>query len=84
MEETETRSTGIMIKRAYEISAFCIADVYLGVRFRDTGRIMTFCADNTGIWSEFVTYLVFHSIPSISKLTSTGFVLSHPPKEIST
>lgn len=60
-----------LIKKAYEMSAFCNADVCLGIKLRDTGKIMTFCADKTGVWSSFVRYLVFHHpISSMPKANS--------------
>jgi hypothetical protein len=47
-----------LLRKAYEMSKYCDADVFLGVRIRDTGRITTFCADGTGIWSPFISCLV--------------------------
>lgn len=59
-----------LIKKAYEMSAFFNADVCLGIKLRDTGKIMTFCADKTGVWSSFITYLVFHLTSSMLKANS--------------
>uniref|UniRef100_A0A093V6R5 Uncharacterized protein n=1 Tax=Talaromyces marneffei PM1 TaxID=1077442 RepID=A0A093V6R5_TALMA len=40
------------------------AEVFLGIRFRDTGRIKTFCADTTGIWSSHLSHLYsYYPIP---------------------
>jgi hypothetical protein len=58
------------------MSALCNTDVCLSIKLRDTGWIMTFCADKIGIWSLFVTYLVCHPISSISNLISIGLMLS--------
>ncbi|KAH8706059.1 hypothetical protein BGW36DRAFT_260076, partial [Talaromyces proteolyticus] len=53
-----------LIKKAYEISQLSNADVFLGIRFRDTGKMKTFCADSTGVWSLYVLQLdSFYPIP---------------------
>lgn len=44
-----------LIKKAFEISQLSNADVFLGIRFRDTGKMKTFCADRTRVWSLCVT-----------------------------
>jgi hypothetical protein len=47
-----------LIKKVYEMSALCDADVFLGIRIRKNGRVSTFCANRTGIWSPFASHLV--------------------------
>ena len=47
-----------LIKEAYEYSKMCDADVCLGIRVRDSGRVFTFLADSTGFWSSFNSQLV--------------------------
>jgi hypothetical protein len=46
------------MKKAYEYSKMCAADVCLGIRLRDSGRVFTFMADASGFWSKFDTSLV--------------------------
>jgi hypothetical protein len=46
------RKIGLM-KKASEYSKMCGADVSLGIRIRDTGRVYMFSADASGFW-EFV------------------------------
>lgn len=53
----ERRREGI-IKKAYEYSKLCEADVCLGIRLRGSGRVYTFLADQSGFWSSFESQLV--------------------------
>jgi hypothetical protein len=53
----ERRREGI-IKKAYEYSKLCDADVCLGIRLRGSGRVYTFLADQSGFWSSFESQLV--------------------------
>jgi hypothetical protein len=53
----ERRREGI-IKKAYEYSKLCEADVCLGIRLRGSGRVYTFLADPSGFWSSFESQLV--------------------------
>jgi hypothetical protein len=46
------------MKKAYEYSKMCGADVCLGIRLRDSGRVFTFMADDSGFWSKFDASLV--------------------------
>jgi hypothetical protein len=50
-----------LIRKAYEFSTLCDADICLGIRIRENGRVFTFCADTSGIWSAFTSNLVFTS-----------------------
>jgi hypothetical protein len=57
--EQRLRRSQTLLKKAFEISHFDgEADIFVGIRFRDTGRVKTFCADQTGIWSAHCTHLV--------------------------
>ncbi|QGA17405.1 hypothetical protein EYB26_005076 [Talaromyces marneffei] len=58
------RRGGTLLKKAYELSIMADADVFLGIKFRDTGRIKTFCADTTVIWSSHLSHLdSYYPIP---------------------
>jgi len=39
-----------LMKRAYEYSLECDADVYMSIRIRKNGRVFTFTSDSTGEW----------------------------------
>lgn len=53
----DRRRDGI-IKKANEYSKLCSADVCLGIRLRDSGRVYTFLADESGFWSSFESQVV--------------------------
>ncbi|KAH8689045.1 hypothetical protein BGW36DRAFT_262539, partial [Talaromyces proteolyticus] len=58
------RRSQTLIRKAYEISHLSNADIFLGIRLRDTGRMRTFCADSSGIWYSCVSQLYsFYPIP---------------------
>ncbi|GLA33082.1 hypothetical protein AnigIFM63326_002164 [Aspergillus niger] len=40
-----------LIRKAYEYSKLCDADVCLGIRIRESGQVTTFLSDSTGFWS---------------------------------
>jgi hypothetical protein len=46
------------MKKAYEYSKLCEADVCLGIRLKGSGRVYTFLADQSGFWSSFESQLV--------------------------
>jgi hypothetical protein len=54
------------------------AEVFLEIRFRDTGRIQTFCADTTGIWSSHLSHLVSFLAVLSTGLIEIGYILSDP------
>lgn len=58
--QRKDRRSKTLFQKACQLSEMTPADVFVGIRFRDTGRIMTFCADNTGIWSSNMSYLVYY------------------------
>jgi hypothetical protein len=41
-----------LINKAVQMSILCDAEVYLGIRIKDTGRVTTFCSHPAGIWSS--------------------------------
>ena len=45
-------------EESYEYSKMCNANMFLGIRLRDTGRVFTFLADSTGFWSGLDLQLV--------------------------
>lgn len=64
--EQRLRRSQTLLKKAFEISHLDgEADIFVGIRFRDTGRVKTFCADQTGIWSAQCTHLVSTDIVSV-------------------
>ncbi|KAN0071049.1 transcription factor, MADS-box [Elaphomyces granulatus] len=38
-------------RKVYEYSKMCDADIYLGIRIRENGRLYTFSADTSGFWA---------------------------------
>jgi hypothetical protein len=40
------------MKKAYEYSELCDADVCVGIRLRESGHVFTFLSDPTGFWSK--------------------------------
>ncbi|KAL2835638.1 hypothetical protein BJX68DRAFT_65083 [Aspergillus pseudodeflectus] len=64
----ERRREGI-IKKAYEYSKLCEADVCLGIRLRGSGRVYTFLADPSGFWSSFESQLEKYYPTPIRKTT---------------
>jgi SRF-type transcription factor (DNA-binding and dimerisation domain) len=45
LREKRNRRKDNLIKKAYEYSAMCDADVCLGIRLEENGRVFTFCSD---------------------------------------
>lgn len=72
------RRGSTLLKKAYELSIMADAEVFLGIRFRDTGRIKTFCADTTGIWSSHLSHLLsfLHFLYMFEELIEIGLLLS--------
>lgn len=71
------------MKKAHEYSKICDADVCLGIRIRETGRVFTFSADASGFWAFLKSQLVCFPTCRVQpkKLTSLGFILSDPDSE---
>jgi hypothetical protein len=53
IRQKRDRRKASLMKKASEYSKMCGADVCLGIRIRDTGRVYMFSADASGFW-EFV------------------------------
>jgi hypothetical protein len=53
IRQKRDRRKASLMKKASEYSKMCDADVCLGIRIRDTGRVYMFSADASGFW-EFV------------------------------
>lgn len=55
----EKRPTKIEFgEKLHQYSKLCKADIYLGIRIRDTGRVFTFSADRSGFWAFLYSKLV--------------------------
>lgn len=46
------------MKKAFEYSKMCNADVCVGIRMRETGQVHILSADATGFWAFLTTELV--------------------------
>jgi hypothetical protein len=46
------------MKKAFEYSELCDAEVCVGIRFRESGRVFTFVSDPNGFWSKLDSLLV--------------------------
>ena len=47
-----------MMKKAYEYSKMCDADVCVGIRMRETGQVHIASADTSGFWAFLTSELV--------------------------
>jgi hypothetical protein len=56
-QKRNRRKIGLM-KKAYEYSELCDADVCVGIRLRESGHVFTFLSDPTGFWSKLDSLLV--------------------------
>jgi hypothetical protein len=81
-QKRDRRKAGLM-KKASEYSKMCGADVCLGIRIRDTGRVYMFSADASGFWEFVGSHLV--SLPRFAYLYNPlirlEFVLSNPKSD---
>lgn len=62
-----------LIKKAYEYSELCDADVCLGIRLRGSGHVFTFLSDPAGFWSKFDSLLATYYPPPVRK-TGENFI----------
>ncbi|KAJ5642573.1 hypothetical protein N7490_006573 [Penicillium lividum] len=46
-----------MMKKAYEYSKMCNADVCMGIRMRETGQVHILSADTSGFWAFLTSHL---------------------------
>ncbi|KAJ5183280.1 hypothetical protein N7492_000896 [Penicillium capsulatum] len=51
------RKTNLM-KKAYEYSKMCGADVCVGIRLRETGQVHILCSDSSGFWAFLTSQLI--------------------------
>lgn len=58
LRQKRDRRKSSLGKKALEYSEMCGADVCLGIRIRQTGKVFIFCADTSGFWSFLSTQLV--------------------------
>ncbi|GKZ98359.1 hypothetical protein AnigIFM59636_002767 [Aspergillus niger] len=50
MRQKRDRRKKSLLRKAYEYSKLCDADVCLGIRIRESGQVTTFLSDSTGFW----------------------------------
>ena len=48
-----------LLRKSYEYGVLCVADVFIGIRDRESGQIFTFCTDQPNPWSHFESQLVW-------------------------
>lgn len=53
VRQKQRRRKFYLMRKASEYSKMCDADVCVGIRLRDTGKVFILSADSTGFW-EFV------------------------------
>jgi lipid II:glycine glycyltransferase (peptidoglycan interpeptide bridge formation enzyme) len=77
-QKRDRRKTSLM-KKSFEYSKMCGADVCLGIRIRDTCRVYIFSADASGFWAFIGSKLVyFHHMHTRPKVNCLGLLLSTP------
>jgi SRF-type transcription factor (DNA-binding and dimerisation domain) len=47
-----------LILKAVQMTTLCDAEVIVGIRIRETGRVTTFCSNPEGLWSPAISSLV--------------------------
>jgi SRF-type transcription factor (DNA-binding and dimerisation domain) len=57
LQKRNRRMKSLLLKAA-DMSIHCDAEVVLGIRIRETGRVTTFCSDPEGLWSPITLNLV--------------------------
>ena len=58
MRQKRDHRRNSLIKKSSEYSKICDADVCLGIRIRETGRVYIFSADDSGFWTFVGSQLV--------------------------
>jgi hypothetical protein len=77
-QKRDRRKTSLM-KKTFEYSKMCGADVCLGIRIRDTGRVHIFSADASGFWAFVGSKLVYSRHMHIHpKANSFRTAIIHP------
>jgi hypothetical protein len=59
IRQKRDRRKNSLIKKSFEYSSMCGADVCLGIRIRETGRVHIFSADSSGFWAFVGVQLVY-------------------------
>ncbi|OKL55300.1 hypothetical protein UA08_09461 [Talaromyces atroroseus] len=49
--QRRSRRMKSLLLKAVDMSILCDAEIVLGIRIRETGRVTTFCSDPEGLWS---------------------------------
>ncbi|KAJ5291523.1 hypothetical protein N7478_000774 [Penicillium angulare] len=57
MRQKQCRRRINVMKKAYEYSKLCNADVCMGIRMRETGQVHILSADPSGFWAFLTTQL---------------------------
>ncbi|KAA8648109.1 uncharacterized protein ATNIH1004_003992 [Aspergillus tanneri] len=76
-QKRDRRRTSL-IKKSSEYSRMCGADVCLGIRIRETGRVYIFSADASGFWA-FVGSQLDSYYPTPSQITDMDVINSRDP-----
>ncbi|KAH1414643.1 hypothetical protein KXX05_000439, partial [Aspergillus fumigatus] len=63
-QKRNRRKLGLM-KKASEYSELCDAEVCVGIRFRESGRVFTFVSDPNGFWSKLDSLLEAYYPPPV-------------------
>jgi hypothetical protein len=59
IRQKRDRRKNSLIKKSFEYSNMCGADVCLGIRIRETGQVHIFSADSSGFWAFVGVQLVY-------------------------
>lgn len=58
MHQKQSRRRKNLMKKAYEYSQMCDADVYIGIRLRESGQVHVLSLDDSGFWAFLNSQLV--------------------------
>lgn len=58
LRQKQCRRKTSLMKKAYEYSKLCNADVCMGIRMRETGQVHILSADSSGFWAFLALQLV--------------------------
>ena len=58
MRQKQCRRKTSLMKKVYEYSKLCNADVCMGIRMRETGQVHILSADSSGFWAFLALQLV--------------------------
>lgn len=63
--QKKCRRKTTLMKKASEYSKMCDADVYIGIRLRETGQVHVLTADDSGFWAFLASQLVSYKLRHI-------------------